>query len=65
MSGEWEVEILVIVSNYENLCYIVECFEIFFEIFFIIKVNKVEQEQWEIELMCKLDIDFIVLACYM
>lgn len=42
MSGEWEVEILVIVSNYENLCYIVECFEIFFEIFFIIKVNKVE-----------------------
>ncbi|KGE86558.1 MAG: formyltetrahydrofolate deformylase [Phaeodactylibacter xiamenensis] len=65
MSGEWEVEIPVIVSNHENLRYIAERFEIPFEIFPITKANKAEQEQREIELMHKLDIDFIVLARYM
>lgn len=65
MSGEWEVEIPVIVSNHENLRYIAERFEIPFEVFPITKANKAEQEQREIELMRKLDIDFIVLARYM
>ncbi|MCI4649543.1 formyltetrahydrofolate deformylase [Phaeodactylibacter sp.] len=65
MSGEWEVEIPVIVSNHENLRYIAERFEIPFEVFPITKTNKAEQEQREIELMRKLDIDFIVLARYM
>lgn len=65
MSGEWEVEIPVIVSNHENLRYIAERFDIPFEVFPINKGNKAEQEQREIELMRQLDIDFIVLARYM
>jgi formyltetrahydrofolate deformylase len=65
MSGEWEVEIPVIVSNHENLRYIADRFEIPFEVFPITKANKAEQEQREIELMRELDIDFIVLARYM
>lgn len=65
MSGEWEVEIPVIVSNHENLRYIAERFEIPFEVFPITKANKAEQEQREIELMRKMDVDFIVLARYM
>lgn len=65
MSGEWEVEIPVIVSNHENLRYIAERFDIPFEVFPITKANKAEQEQREIELMRELKIDFIVLARYM
>lgn len=65
MSGEWEVEIPVIVSNHENLRYIAERFDIPFEVFQITKANKAEQEQREIELMRELKIDFIVLARYM
>jgi formyltetrahydrofolate deformylase len=65
MSGEWEVEIPVIVSNHENLRYIAERFDIPFEVFPITKTNKAEQEQREIELMRELKIDFIVLARYM
>jgi formyltetrahydrofolate deformylase len=65
VSGEWEVEVPVIVSNHENLRYIAERFDIPFEVFPITKANKQEQEAREIELMRELDIDFIVLARYM
>ncbi|MEQ8706134.1 MAG: formyltetrahydrofolate deformylase [Phaeodactylibacter sp.] len=65
MSGEWEVEIPVIVSNHENLRYIADRFDIPFEVFPVTKGNKAEQEQREIALMRELNIDFIVLARYM
>lgn len=65
MSGEWGVEIPVIISNHENLRYIADRFEIPFEVFPINKQNKAEQEQREINLLRELNIDFIVLARYM
>ncbi len=65
MSGEWEVEIPVIISNHENLRYIAERFDIPFRVFPITKATKAEQEQQEIDLLRELDVDFIVLARYM
>ncbi len=65
MSGEWAVEIPVIVSNHESLKYIAERFDIDFKLFEINKTNKAEQEAAEIALMRELDVDFIILARYM
>ena len=65
MSGEWQVDIPVIISNHENLRYIAERFDIPFEVFPINKDNKKEQEQKEIALMKEKGVDFIVLARYM
>ncbi len=64
-SGEWPVDIPVIISNHENLQYIAERFEIPFEVFPIAKENKAEQEKKQTELLHSLDVDFIVLARYM
>lgn len=64
-SGEWAVEIPVIIANHDNLRYIAERFEIPFRVFAIDSNNKAAQEQAEIALMRELDIDFIVLARYM
>lgn len=65
MSGEWEVDIPVIISNHDNLRYIAERFDIPFEVFPITKTAKAEQEDREIELLKQLDVDFVVLARYM
>lgn len=65
MSGEWEVEIPIIISNHENLKYIADRFEIDFALFPITKTNKKEQEAAEIALLQEKNIDFIVLARYM
>ena len=65
ISGEWPADILMIISNHENLRYIAERFEIPFEVFSINTENKAEQEQKQIELLHSLDVDFIVLARYM
>ena len=65
VSGEWPVDIPMIISNHENLSYIAERFEIPFEVFPITKDNKEEQEQKQIELLRSLDVDFVVLARYM
>ncbi len=64
-SGEWQVEIPVIIANHENLGYIAERFDLPFKVFPITKKNKAAQEQAEIELLRELDVDFIVLARYM
>jgi formyltetrahydrofolate deformylase len=65
MSGEWEVEIPIIISNHENLKYIADRFEIDFALFPITKANKKEQEAAEIALLHEKNVDFIVLARYM
>lgn len=64
-SGEWEVEIPVIISNHPDLGHIADKFGIPFKYFPINKENKVEQEAAELALLKELNVDFIVLARYM
>lgn len=64
-SGEWDVEIPVVISNHEALGPIAERFGIDFKVFPINKANKSEQEALEKELIKELNVDFIVLARYM
>lgn len=65
MSGEWEVEIPLIISNHQNLESIAKRFDIDFHLFPITKENKPEQEKNEIALLKQHKIDFVVLARYM
>lgn len=64
-AGEWDVEIPLIISNHETLKPVAERFGIDFHYFPIDSENKKEQEQKEIELLRKNEIDFVVLARYM
>jgi formyltetrahydrofolate deformylase len=64
-SGEWQVEIPVIVSNHPDLGGIAEKFGLEFRVFPINRENKAEQEAAQIALMKDLRVDFIVLARYM
>ncbi|WP_367393170.1 formyltetrahydrofolate deformylase [Lewinella sp. LCG006] len=64
-SGEWQVEIPVIISNHDALGAIAERFGIDFKVFPIDKANKAEQESLEKKLIKELKVDFIVLARYM
>ena len=64
-SGDWEVEIPVIVSNHESLQSIAQAFNIPFVYLPINKNNKKEQEAKQLQLMRDYNIDFIVLARYM
>lgn len=64
-SGEWNVEIPLIISNHEIMAPVAERFEIPFYLFKITKQNKAEQEKREIELLKEYKVDFIVLARYM
>jgi formyltetrahydrofolate deformylase len=64
-SGEWNVDIPVIISNHSKLKPVAEKFGIDFIQFPVSKTNKFEQEKLELELLEKLNIDFIVLARYM
>jgi len=65
MSGEWSVEIPVIIGNHQSLQYIAERFDIPFRCFEITQKNKAEQEAAIIALLREMDVDFIVLARYM
>lgn len=64
-SGDWEVEIPLIVSNHEYLKDVAERFEIPFYHLPITKENKLEQEKKQLVLMEEYKVDFIVLARYM
>lgn len=64
-SGEWHVDIPLIVSNHEDLRHIADRFDIPFHYLKITKENKAEQEKKQIELLKQYDVDFIVLARYM
>jgi len=64
-SGEWNVEIPLIISNHEKLQHVADEFGVPYHVFPINKTNKAEQEKAEIELLKKHKIDFIVLARYM
>ncbi len=64
-SNEWMVEVPLIVSNHPDLKIVADRFGIDFELVPITKENKAEQEQYELELLKKYKINFIVLARYM
>ncbi len=64
-SGEFQVEIPLIISNHDNLQPVAEQFGIPFYHFPITKENKLQQEEAELKLLEQYRIDFIVLARYM
>ena len=64
-SGEWKVEIPVIISNHQTLNYVANKFGIEYKFFPVKKENRIQLEKKELELLKELRIDFIVLARYM
>jgi formyltetrahydrofolate deformylase len=64
-SGEWEVDIPLIISNHPDLENVARQFGIPFHVFPITKENKKEQEKAELALLKKHNISFLVLARYM
>jgi len=64
-SGEWDVEIPLIISNHPDLEPVARQFEIPFHVFPITTENKAQQEAQELELLRQHDISFVVLARYM
>jgi formyltetrahydrofolate deformylase len=64
-SGEWDVEIPLIVSNHLDLEPIASQFGIPFHCFEINEDNRAEQEKKELELLKKNAVTFVVLARYM
>lgn len=65
ISGEWDVEIPVIISNHPYLAVVAKQFDIPFEVIPITKETKAEMEAREFEILESYNIDFIVLARYM
>jgi len=64
-SGEWRVDIPVIVSNHPDLEPVADIFGVAFHHFPISRKNREEQERAELELLKQHGIDLIVLARYM
>ena len=64
-SGEWKIEIPLIISNHEKFKPVAERYNIPFHHFHITKENKAQVEKEEIELIKKNNVDFLVLARYM
>ncbi|RNC84018.1 MAG: formyltetrahydrofolate deformylase [Balneola sp.] len=64
-SGEWKVEIPLIISNHEQASETAEKFGIQFYHLPISKENKAEQEAVQLELLKENGIDLVVLARYM
>ncbi|MBP1637505.1 MAG: formyltetrahydrofolate deformylase [Bacteroidetes bacterium] len=64
-SGEWHVDIPLIISNHPDMETVAKRFGIDFYLFPITKNNKAEQEAKELELLKKHNITFCVLARYM
>jgi formyltetrahydrofolate deformylase len=64
-SGEWQVEIPLIVSNHPHLGEIAGKFGLDFRVFPITKEDKAAQEAAQIALLHESRVDFIVLARYM
>ena len=64
-SGEWDVEIPLIISNHPDLEDVSKTFGIDYHCFRNVKENKAEIEGEQIKLLKEKGIDFIVLARYM
>lgn len=64
-SGEWKVQIPVMISNHDALRPVAESFGIPFHVFKITPDNKAEQEAAQIALLKQHKVDLVVLARYM
>jgi len=64
-SGEFKVDIPLIVSNHPDLESIAQKFDIPYHMYKMTKDTKAEQEQLQLELLADHNIDFVVLARYM
>ncbi len=64
-SGEWRVEVPLIVSNHEDLRPVAESFGIPFHLVPVTPDTKVEAEARQLELLREHKVDFVVLARYM
>lgn len=64
-SGEFTVEIPLIISNHPNMEVAAKSFNIPYYHLPVNKANKPEQEQKQIELLAEHNVDFVVLARYM
>lgn len=64
-SGEWKIEVPLIISNHPDLEKVANAFNIDYHLFPITKTNKLEQEEKQLALLKEYKIDFIVLARYM
>lgn len=64
-SGEWKVEIPVIISNHDKLRHVADKFGIPFHVFSITDKNKQQQEEAIVELLKQNGVDTVILARYM
>ena len=64
-AGEWQVNIPLIISNHNDMAAVAGRFDIDYYCLPVDKDNKQVQEQRQLELLDKYNIDFIVLARYM
>jgi formyltetrahydrofolate deformylase len=64
-TGEWQVEVPLIISNHDYLEPVARNFGIDYHVVPITRENRHEQEQRQLELLRDYRIDFIVLARYM
>lgn len=64
-SGEWNVQVPLIISNHPDLKHIADRFGIKFLLFSVNKENKNEIETSQLDLLKNEQIDFVVLARYM
>ena len=64
-SGEFKVDIPLIISNHPDLEPIAQKFDIPYHLYKITKDTKAEQEQSQLELLANHNVDFVVLARYM
>lgn len=65
ISGEWNIEIPLIISNHPDLKQVAERYGIPYHVFPITKENKLEQEAKERALLKAANVDLVILARYM
>ncbi|HEU4391939.1 MAG TPA: formyltetrahydrofolate deformylase, partial [Blastocatellia bacterium] len=64
-SGEWKVEIPLIISNHADLEHVARTFGIEYRVFPVNQTNKQEQEQKQLALLEQHRVELVVLARYM
>ena len=64
-SGEWDVEVPLIISNHQDMEHVARQFDIPFYVFPVTEDNKEEVEKKELKLLSEFKVNFVVLARYM
>lgn len=65
ISGEWKIDIPLIISNHPDLQPVADRYDIPYHVFPITKENKLEQEAQERALLKAANVDLVILARYM